>query len=602
MNRINKIVAVAVLALFNSMSFANNVNSNHVDNTDNTINTVVNNQNNKDIPLNNANNTNNTNNTNNLKSKNVVSNSVNTIKSTNDLDIKSLIETYNLNGKASNNSNNNIDNKTKSDSASTNSTNDNSLSSNSNENSTIINKLIETNKIIKNIQSNDDTDNDSHQSLSEMNNKSFYNANNDFINQANLDSIVKVQVKNIVSNEKESVGSGFFISKDGEIISNFHVISGHIKDPNITKVVVSIGTDPKEYEVKIKNIDVLNDLSLLKLDVNPLEHINFNINTLDNEDITLGTKVFSVGFPNNWRLTVSDGLLNGFFDKRIIKNYLVSYPLTPGMSGGPTYNKKGQVIGINVATSNALSMIIPAKSTMDLLNSKNWLPDNIKSEDVRVNQLKNKVFSQISAYNDVVLDRLNHAQPVALNSVNLNVKSDFLECWSKQKTKSDNDDEKLKRYNNITYVCGNEDSIFYNEETSFGNYYFMVNYFQQKLDQNKKDSNLFNKIGSWTNSYYFHQVNEKLFNALVVANQKSIDYDNDEGCMYLNDNKLFVCKNSINIFKDDDKNHKLYQIKAVMFSNSENGNETVINNFIYNGFTNKQLVKFVEYLESLDNK
>lgn len=87
---------------------------------------------------------------------------------------------------------------------------------------------------------------------------------------------------------------------------------------------------------------------------------------------------------------------------------------------------------------------------------------------------------------------------------------------------------------------------------------------------------------------------------MIVANQKSIDYDNDEGCIFLNDNKLFVCKNSINIFKDDNPKHKLYQIKAVMFSGDKN--ETVVNNFIYNGFTSKQLVKFVEYLENLDNK
>lgn len=600
MKRINKIIVVAVLALFSSISFADSpissININDINIGSNSSNTS-----NKNT-LNNAKLFSAVNNTNTFKPTLIKSNNNNT----NDLDIKSFVDTYNLNSKpsSSNNSNSNINTNTNnthtgSDNTATNNNDDDTSNTQS---STIINKLIETNKIIKNIQKDDSLSNETHQSLNEADNKSFYNANNDFINQANLDSIVKVQVKNIISNEKESVGSGFFISKDGEIISNYHVISGHIKDPNITKIVVSIGTNPKEYEVKIKNIDILNDLSLLKLDINPLEHINLNVNTLDNEDVTLGTKVFSVGFPNNWRLTVSDGLLNGFFDKRIIKNYLVSYPLTPGMSGGPTYNKKGQVIGINVATSNALSMIIPAKSTMDLLNSKNWLPDNIKSEEVRVAQLKNKILSQISAYNDVVLDRLNHAQTVPLNNINLNVKSDFLECWSKQKTKSDNDDQKLKRYNNITYVCGNEDSIFYNEDTSFGNYYFMVNYFQQKNEDTKKDDGIFNKINKWTNNYYFHQVNEKLFNALIVANQKSTDYDNDEGCMFLNDNKLFVCKNSINIFKDDDKNHKLYQIKAVMFSNNDSNNETVVNNFIYNGFTSKQLVKFVEYLESLDNK
>lgn len=519
----------------------------------------------------------------------------------NDVNIKSLIDTYNLNSKSTVDNKNDITNPTTTANNAINNSNTNDNVAQNDNSTTILNKLMETNKIIKKIQPNDNTEiESSSQPISQTDNKNFYNANNDFINQANLDSIVKVQVKNIISNEKESVGSGFFITKDGEIISNFHVISGHIKDPSITKVVVSIGTDPKEYEVKIKNIDVLNDLSLLKLDLNPLDKISFNVNSLDNEDITLGTKVFSVGFPNNWRLTVSDGLLNGFFDKRIIKNYLVSYPLTPGMSGGPTYNKKGQVIGINVATSNALSMIIPAKSTVDLLNFNNWLPNNIKSEEVRVEQLKQKIFSQISSYNDVVLDRLNHAQTVSLNNLNLNVKSDFLECWSKQKTKSDNDNEKLKSYNNITYVCGNEDSIFYNEDTSFGNYYFMVNYFQQKQNNDTKEPTFFGKIRHLANNYYFHQVNEKLFNALIVANQKSIDYDNDEGCIFLNDNKLFVCKNSINIFKDDNPKHKLYQIKAVMFSGDKN--ETVVNNFIYNGFTSKQLVKFVEYLENLDNK
>lgn len=539
-------------------------------------------------------------------------NSMNNIDKSTDLNIKSLIETYNLNGKSNstpniNSNNNNLNlkdtnsnsrndsNSNSKDNINNNEPNDNFGVSNSN---TIINKIMETNKIIKNIESSNNKD--KKVNVIQPENKSFYNANNDFINQANLDSIVKVQVKNIVSNEKESVGSGFFISKDGDIISNYHVISGHIKNPNITKIVVSIGTDPKEYEVKIKNVDVLNDLSLLKLNLNPLNPVTFNINTLDKDDVTLGTKVFSVGFPNNWRLTVSDGLLNGFFDKRIIKNYLVSYPLTPGMSGGPTYNKKGKVIGINVATSNALSMIIPAKSTSNLLNPKNWLSNDIKSENVRVDELKNKIFSQITAYNDVVLDQLNNAQLESFNNINLNLKTDFLECWSKQRTKADNDNDKIKRYTNITYICGNEDSIFYNEDTSFGSYYFMINYYQQTPVSLSSESSIFDKAKNWANNYYFHQVNEKLFNALIVANQKSIEYDNDEGCLFLNNNKLFVCKNSINIFKDNNAKHKLYQIKAVMFNNVKG--ESSVNNFIYNGFTAKQVVKFVNYLENLDNK
>ena len=539
-------------------------------------------------------------------------NSMNNIDKSTDLNIKSLIETYNLNGKSNstpniNSNNNNLNlkdtnsnsrndsNSNSKDNINNNEPNDNFGVSNSN---TIINKIMETNKIIKNIESSNNKD--KKVNVIQPENKSFYNANNDFINQANLDSIVKVQVKNIVSNEKESVGSGFFISKDGDIISNYHVISGHIKNPNITKIVVSIGTDPKEYEVKIKNVDVLNDLSLLKLNLNPLNPVTFNINTLDKDDVTLGTKVFSVGFPNNWRLTVSDGLLNGFFDKRIIKNYLVSYPLTPGMSGGPTYNKKGKVIGINVATSNALSMIIPAKSTSNLLNPKNWLSKDIKSENVRVDEVKNKIFSQITAYNDVVLDQLNNAQLESFNNINLNLKTDFLECWSKQRTKADNDNDKIKRYTNITYICGNEDSIFYNEDTSFGSYYFMINYYQQTPVSLSSESSIFDKAKNWANNYYFHQVNEKLFNALIVANQKSIEYDNDEGCLFLNNNKLFVCKNSINIFKDNNAKHKLYQIKAVMFNNVKG--ESSVNNFIYNGFTAKQVVKFVNYLENLDNK
>ncbi len=182
----------------------------------------------------------------------------------------------------------------------------------------------------------------------------------------------------------KSSGSGFFITTGGVIATNAHVIEG---SSNI-QVIVSNEIGTFTYEAKVLLADSKNDVALLQVNdekFKGLKSIPYGIS--ENSDV--GSKVFTIGYPLNdvmgSNYKVTDGIISsksGIGDD--VRYYQISVPLQPGNSGGPLFNKEGNVIGITSARLNGQAVgtqienVNYAIKSSYLLNLYNMLPNATK--------------------------------------------------------------------------------------------------------------------------------------------------------------------------------------------------------------------------------
>jgi serine protease Do len=164
-------------------------------------------------------------------------------------------------------------------------------------------------------------------------------------------------------------GSGFFISEDGYLVTNNHVVS----DGQAYTVVLNDGT---ELEAKLVGKDSRTDLALLKVDATSRKftYVSF----ADDSKVRVGDWVVAVGNPFGLGGTVTAGIVSargrdigsGPYDDYI----QVDAAVNRGNSGGPTFDLNGQVVGINTAIFSpsggnvGIAFAIPASTAKDVIN------------------------------------------------------------------------------------------------------------------------------------------------------------------------------------------------------------------------------------------
>jgi len=144
--------------------------------------------------------------------------------------------------------------------------------------------------------------------------------------------------------ELSKTGSGFFVSNDGYIITNNHVIDGGVR----FRALTSSGT---EDAVLVKR-DVDTDLALLKINKKTKASV-FSRARIEK----LGSEIFTMGFPQpglqGFSPKVTKGVISGIEGfKGDVKEYQIDASIQPGNSGGPLYDANGYIVGVLVATLN----------------------------------------------------------------------------------------------------------------------------------------------------------------------------------------------------------------------------------------------------------
>ena len=139
-----------------------------------------------------------------------------------------------------------------------------------------------------------------------------------------------------------SSGSGFFASKEGHIITNFHVIENCDS--------IKINFKGKEVVSEIIAIDKMNDLAIIQANIKPLK-----IFPVSNKDVTILQDVIVAGYPLGKYLSSAIKMhkgsvtaLSGYEDN--YSNFQTDATINQGNSGGPIIDKNGNVVGVAVAT------------------------------------------------------------------------------------------------------------------------------------------------------------------------------------------------------------------------------------------------------------
>lgn len=170
------------------------------------------------------------------------------------------------------------------------------------------------------------------------------------IYEANCDAIVVI-TEYVQYNGAETpyaTGSGFIISKDGVILTNNHVVAdasrvsvmlynGHVYDAEV------VGTDERT-EVAVLKIKTTETLKTVKLG--------------NSDKLEIGEYAIAIGAPMGYEYSLSVGFVSGVERRVYANNYAykmiqVDTPLNSGNSGGPLFNIRGEVIGINTMKENA---------------------------------------------------------------------------------------------------------------------------------------------------------------------------------------------------------------------------------------------------------
>ncbi|MDP6570886.1 MAG: serine protease [Candidatus Marinimicrobia bacterium] len=158
-----------------------------------------------------------------------------------------------------------------------------------------------------------------------------------------------------MNTQLKTMGSGFVISGNGLIITNYHVIQGK------ETIEVYFPSIDKHFSAKIVLEDKNNDIALLALDEFHIseyftEDIPFIISNTKN--LRLGQEIFTLGYPLGEILgksvKLSTGDVSSLYgiqdDPRLIQ---ISNPIQPGNSGGPLLNENGEIVGVVLSTLNA---------------------------------------------------------------------------------------------------------------------------------------------------------------------------------------------------------------------------------------------------------
>ena len=136
------------------------------------------------------------------------------------------------------------------------------------------------------------------------------------------------------------IGSGFIVSRDGLILTNAHVVRGG------GEVVVGL-TDKREFRAKLVGADPQTDVAVLRIDARNLPTVKLG----DPGAVKVGEWVVAIGSPYGFDNTVTAGIVSAkaraLPDGTYVPFIQTDVAVNPGNSGGPLFNMKGEVIGIN---------------------------------------------------------------------------------------------------------------------------------------------------------------------------------------------------------------------------------------------------------------
>jgi S1-C subfamily serine protease len=315
-------------------------------------------------------------------------------------------------------------------------------------------------------------------------------------------ALYQIRLIEQASGNKSSIGSGFQIDPNGVIATNYHVISGFVQHDSQYRLEY-LDNQGNKAALEVLDVDVINDLALVKR-----AEPSVNYFALAQLPPSQGADIFSLGNPHDLGMIVVPGTYNGLKDKSFYDRIHFTGSVNPGMSGGPTVNTNGEVIGVNVATAgNQIGFLIPLDKLANLYQ-------RYSLRGTPVENLKGSIGEQLLANQARLLAQVLDAdwQVKQLGSAKVPGEiTPFIRCWGRS-----NADKKEAKFLSAQSNCAMSEQVYLSQKFRSGNIGMQYEWF--KTDE--------------LNTYQFYNMYEKALAGMGGDNMAAKDDVTEYQCTH----------------------------------------------------------------------
>lgn len=280
-------------------------------------------------------------------------------------------------------------------------------------------------------------------------------------------SVYQVRSVRVETGQKVAIGSGFLIGDGSLIATNYHVISPALSREGHGVDYLDVAN--ANGKLSVVAVDVINDLAILKAESALGKPFVFATHSEQ------GDTLFSLGNPNDLGFSIVEGSSNGMQQNTATPRILFSGSINSGMSGGPTVNEAGEVVGINVATQgNGIGFIVPVAYLKALLAK---VPESALAKDVvaknlpTIADLNAQIAAQLMEDNERYYQRFLNKKlttgKLGRYQVPMEI-SDDVRCWDGSTEPEAEDLISIQ-----TLICANDRQIYLNDDVQVGDAAFL---------------------------------------------------------------------------------------------------------------------------------
>ena len=215
-----------------------------------------------------------------------------------------------------------------------------------------------------------------------------------------------VQIKGFFGNNTAQAfhGTGFAVAPGGLVLTNYHVVAEQVLYPEKYRLEYRT-PDGRSGGVSVLAVDVRHDLAVVRAQGFSAPPLGF-----DTTVPAKGVRAYSIGFPLDVGLTITEGVSNGRVEDSFDPRIHYSGAINGGMSGGPALNAAGQVIGINVSGyrfEQLVSFLVPAAHARALI-------ERAAASPLAPGQARREVLEQLHAHASSLVGALGREPGAAL--------------------------------------------------------------------------------------------------------------------------------------------------------------------------------------------
>lgn len=269
------------------------------------------------------------------------------------------------------------------------------------------------------------------------------------------DKVLQIRILHRDTQAQTVIGSGWVATSNGLAITNYHVVSEYVAEPDRYQVEY-VRSDGMRGDLQVLAVDIIHDLALVSLKGTALPAF-----TISERALKKGDRGFSMGNPHDLGLTIVEGTFNGKVEFTLNDQFHFTGAINAGMSGGPAVTADGRVFGVNVAAlrdGQLVSFLVPAKYVVELLNrAPKSAPDPAKLKDEVENQLLTRQDSVFAALLTQPLNTSTFGRYTVPDTFGV-----YMRCWGGSEI------DRSKPYEIAYKNCDAQSDVFVSEELDTG--------------------------------------------------------------------------------------------------------------------------------------